>query len=626
MSELATHRQIIDALRKAGGRGTLGDLMAATSLSAGVIESQILPALNAVGGHLSVDDNGELIYSVQTTRKLPADPWILRFGRAAREVFKLVFFGALSVVLVGYFVFYILVAIAVMVAAIAAASQGGDSDCDCDCDCNAGNSSCRGCDGCVVCCDANACNGCGDTTASCFTCGGAEARARKRQRNQERRAGNRERRGLERKERSQRRAKRTRRRDQQLASLRQGLGFTPKPAYQGLALEQEVVHEKPPFLRAVRDFIFGPAPTPPDPLATERNFLAYIRAHDGRVTAADAVMLTGLSLDAADAVLLNIATRFAGDVEVTEDGCILYTFDRLLVSTQADAGVLGWIASQGNAVTVEAFARHENIDAAQALARLQHLAAATGGKVEHGATTRFVFSPDAAQRADDLAIAAGTERTWTYCWDELERSPAIVGLPQDGRGWVVGFNVTNLILGSILLGGLETFADLLGMNVSSTAAWLLGYVPLAFSVSVFLIPFTRWIVRGFANKKRRQRNAHKVLLLALFHTLEGDDAIVTADELSTTIFGQPDFNQRAHLDEELKRCAVELDGTIDIGDRDDIAAMGGAADPAIGDQTVFRFDKVWSELHAVHHARLEVDLDALALTTVVYDSADDSMM
>jgi len=51
---------------------------------------------------------------------------------------------------------------------------------------------------------------------------------------------------------------------------------------------------KKPFLQSVFDFVFGPAQPSPDRLVDEREVLAYLRAHDGRITATDLVALFGL--------------------------------------------------------------------------------------------------------------------------------------------------------------------------------------------------------------------------------------------------------------------------------------------------------------------------------------------
>jgi len=132
-----------------------------------------------------------------------------------------------------------------------------------------------------------------------------------------------------------------------------------------------------------------------------------------------------------------------------------------------------------------------------------------------------------------------------------------------------------------------------------------------FSASVFLIPLSRWITRGFTNRGRRQRNAHKVVLLALFHALEGDDNKVTAHEMSEVLFGVAHFEQFEHLERELKRLIGELEGTIDT--EAELSEHG----------LTYVFQRVFDELHAVHHARLNVDLSELALTTVVFDTSRD---
>lgn len=108
--------------------------------------------------------------------------------------------------------------------------------------------------------------------------------------------------------------------------------YRPKPPGQARRV--------PPWLTAF-EFVFGPEEAKPDPLAQERRLLGYIRERRGRVTATDIVALTGCDLDTAEKTLLHLMVAHGGDVEVSENGTLIYTFDRLMVSAGEDADQTG---------------------------------------------------------------------------------------------------------------------------------------------------------------------------------------------------------------------------------------------------------------------------------------------
>ncbi|TNF37739.1 MAG: hypothetical protein EP329_02220 [Deltaproteobacteria bacterium] len=604
------HDDLLAAIRANGGRATLADLATRTALSMADIQGAILGALSKVGGHVAVDDKGELIYSVSRTRTVPDETTRLqRFGRALYAAFKVFFYAGLSVVLVAYFIFYIVLLIALACVAIAGAAQGGDCDCDCDCDC-------KGCDGCDACggcadCAGGSANSCGDSCFACFTCGSE----RKKEKRSALRARQKVTRAARRAARSERRAHRSQRRREMIRRL----GFDDHfgPSDLGLALATAPAPEKPPFSRAVHAFIFGPPRPPEESRRRERNLLAFVQAHDGRATASDAVSLTGLPLDQADALLLSLAAQYEGDVEVTADGVVVYTFDRLLVSASDDVDVLDWVAGRGGAVTVEELARHLGLTAASARARLTHLATLAGGQVEHGATTRVVFPPDARARLADLAARGDAAREYTFAWERLEEAAWVVGVPEGHRGWLYGFNSLNLFVSVVLsmmyAGGELSLFDVLfdsGSTASAAEAWLVGYLPLLFSLAVFVIPMVRAVAASLANRGRRRRNQRRVALLAVFHALEEEDDRVSGLELANVL--QVHASERAQaLDGLLTALAGELDGELDLS---------GPAEE--GGRRVFRFPRVHRELHAIERERLAVDRDAFGLGEVVYDTAE----
>lgn len=90
------------------------------------------------------------------------------------------------------------------------------------------------------------------------------------------------------------------------------------------------------FYQKVFDYVFGPE-RKSDPLKAQSAFTAFVREHDGRVTAADWSARTGQSLDEADNALTAAVVRFNGDVDVSNSGHIVYRFDELMVTARQQA-------------------------------------------------------------------------------------------------------------------------------------------------------------------------------------------------------------------------------------------------------------------------------------------------
>jgi hypothetical protein len=590
----AIERILIDALRKLGGSATLGDLMAATALPAHTVSHDVLAALSRHQGHVAVDQKGTLVYTLDRARR-PRDHAAWRkLGRALSRGLQALYFAALCAVLIGYFAFYVVVLVVIAAAALALAAAGGDG-CDCDCGgCDADGCDCSGCD----CCDCSVPD---------FACFGRSPpavhdpgrRALHRQHHAERRARW-----------EARRARSRQRRAERLAAVRKRLGLTPEPAVLGLALEREHVDSAPSRLRSVHAFVFGtPAPAH-DPRARERNVLAYIRDHAGRITAADTASLTGLPLEQADALTLDLAARYEGDIEVTDSGAILYTFESLATTAGEDPDLLQWLAERGQ-VTVAETARHLGIDAARAHDRLAQIARRRGGRFEHGADSRFVFAPH-GQPSEQSEHATGSLRDYTYAWDRLETSPAIIGLPSGRYGWIIGFNAFNLALSliAVMLLRAGTIPFIGPLVAPSTDLVLFGVLPLAFSLSLFGIPLARAIARVFADRVRLRRNAWRVFLLALFHRLEERHGVTAGDILQELGFGRDDARVRATATRMLERASRRYQGSVD---------------PERYDQQhghTYTFERLHLELTSAAHARLEVDLDALRVHPIVYDSAE----
>jgi hypothetical protein len=86
-------------------------------------------------------------------------------------------------------------------------------------------------------------------------------------------------------------------------------------------------HEpKVPFYERVNRFFFGPPTAPPDPTENQRLVLAAIRAGKGRIGLADVMRVTGLPREQADPMMARLMLDYDGDVDVSEDGGIVYRF------------------------------------------------------------------------------------------------------------------------------------------------------------------------------------------------------------------------------------------------------------------------------------------------------------
>jgi len=474
------HR-LLRSLEELGRRATVGDLAQKSRLPSHEVEAAILGALSHVGGHVAVDEHGNLVYSIEDRRPVPTflPPLSERVLTALYAAFKVTFFAALSVALVMYFTVYVVIVLAVLIAGIAAAAKG--SDCDCDCDCKA--TDCGG-GGCGSCCDGAICNGMnkgGDTVYG-------KVVGKKHPQRLEARAELRKSQETVRIERRTRRRERSKARAVRLHNALARLGLRGRRTLD-FELEVEVVKENPPFFRAVRDFVFGPPRMPPSPTAEIQNVLGFIRDHDGRITATDAVLLTGLPLDLAERLLLELAVQHHGDVEVSEEGAVVYTFDRFMVSAGID--------------------------------------------LEFGPATEQGGPAGEAARAEFAAL-----RDYHYVWERLEKAPAITGVPADKSGWIYGFNILNLSVSAGLLAYYMTGARLVGPAIGLMSdgfeLWSLGILPFAMSFGLFAIPVVRFGVEGLRDAGRKRRNARRILLLGLAHRLtEGE--VVSASQIRTSL-------------------------------------------------------------------------------------------
>ncbi len=117
-------------------------------------------------------------------------------------------------------------------------------------------------------------------------------------------------------------------------------GFDLGPGPYGHAGRTARRPPRPPFYKRVFAFVFGPPAPPVDPLAVEKEIVAYIRAQRGRIAAADLVRLMGWTFPRADEELTRLMVDYGGDAEVSDDGVVIYTFKELRKTAGATGGPL----------------------------------------------------------------------------------------------------------------------------------------------------------------------------------------------------------------------------------------------------------------------------------------------
>ncbi len=127
MSTLALAEQqadILSALRRLQGRGTVGDVVATSGLPADDVRAGLKKLLETHRGHLDVADSGELLYRFdEELIERGTEPALARIKRTATDLATRTFKAAIVVMLVVYFVAFV----ALVIAAVFAGNRDGDS-------------------------------------------------------------------------------------------------------------------------------------------------------------------------------------------------------------------------------------------------------------------------------------------------------------------------------------------------------------------------------------------------------------------------------------------------------------------------------------------------------------------
>lgn len=277
LSKFEYEDRILASLRKRKGVATVGDVAADSGLPLGETEQTLRHMLSFYKSHLDVDDDGNLLYRFDPELKRrgeePGRAWH-NFKKAMWTAFMAFFKVWIMVTLVGYTAIFILLLLAVGIAGMAASSQS-DND-----------------------------RGGGELLRlplilvmrilemffwiNLFD----------------------DRRGY-------------------------GGGYQTQRGYRQVQHKAHKKTEKPVYQR-IFDYVFGPQ-LKSDPLAAERAFAQFVRMRRGRITAAEWSSRTGLSLANAENALTASVMRYSGDIDVSNDGTLIYTFDELRVTSATDS-------------------------------------------------------------------------------------------------------------------------------------------------------------------------------------------------------------------------------------------------------------------------------------------------
>ena len=162
--------------------------------------------------------------------------------------------------------------------------------------------------------------------------------------------------------------------------------------------------KKVPFYEKVNRFVFGPSPVKVNEEARERLLVAEIRRLDGRLGPGDVLRVVGGTRAEAEALLCRLVLDYEGELEVSEEGAVVYKFAALrrtaLVAGEAPAPPPIWTQREkepkvtGNGVGTNIF-----------LGALNGFNLTVGGvALANGLTIERIFQI-ISERANDLTVA-----------------------------------------------------------------------------------------------------------------------------------------------------------------------------------------------------------------------------
>jgi hypothetical protein len=117
---------ILSSLRGLKGRGTVGDVAAASGLPTETVRQGLKALLQSHEGHVAVSDSGELLYEFDPKLiERGTEPFLARAKKAIGKVLRGGFKAWIVVMLVGYFILFVILVLAALFAQRGNDSRGG---------------------------------------------------------------------------------------------------------------------------------------------------------------------------------------------------------------------------------------------------------------------------------------------------------------------------------------------------------------------------------------------------------------------------------------------------------------------------------------------------------------------
>lgn len=228
---------------------------------------------------------------------------------------------------------------------------------------------------------------------------------------------------------------------------------------------------KIPFYEKVNRFVFGPEAPKINQQARERGIVAEIRRLDGRVGPGDLMRVVGGTREEAEALMCRLVLDYDGEIEVSEEGAVVYRFKSL--RRTADA----------------------NVEHARALApiwtdkeRVQPLTGnGAGTNVLLGTINGFNLVASGVVLANGLTI----ERILQIVSERVGEAAAA---------------------GEVAVGAAP---------VADGVPLVLGAIPFAFSSALFVLPVARALRQGAKERRVQMENGRRALLARLVGREDG---------------------------------------------------------------------------------------------------------
>ncbi|MCC7437812.1 MAG: hypothetical protein IT211_04880 [Armatimonadetes bacterium] len=150
-------------------------------------------------------------------------------------------------------------------------------------------------------------------------------------------------------------------------------------------------------------------------------------------------------------------------------------------------------------------------------------------------------------------------------WDEFEAPYQHSGNSSGRNGGIVAMVLFTAVMGGYLLaGGLAAFGHSFPFFRTGAAKFLLGYLPVAFSIIYLLTALLRWPGVKRRESERLQRNRKKKVMRAIF---QGKLWNATADQVYFTLvsLGDKELN-RDIVASILGMLVLELGGSVELGE------------------------------------------------------------